>query len=355
MNATPSRRLAVIGSFLIVALLLQPQSGGAQDATPPAGDDPCLAAAGTSTPWPMWPDMMTPGAMGPGMMIGDPELMTLDMLRYHAMVDTTIAQVAIARAEQAELRTLAEQVLRARQAEADQLNQWRQQWYPGQPELPMGPMMGPMMGMMMGPMMGSMMQGTPWPGMPGMLDISQMMPIMGMMGMGPNSVVAALCTASPADPAIVDAMLVSAQMTQVMPQMMGQWVTRPELRQFVQDAAATRQAELEQLLQVQGSLPATDGTPAAAASGAGATVEAYDIYFEPRELTISAGTDVILTLPNEGVTLHNFSIDVLGISVDIPAGATETVTINAPAGSYEYYCNVPGHKPAGMVGTLIVQ
>jgi uncharacterized cupredoxin-like copper-binding protein len=59
-------------------------------------------------------------------------------------------------------------------------------------------------------------------------------------------------------------------------------------------------------------------------------------------------------LPNEGVTPHNFSIDELGISVDIAPGATEETVINAPAGEYEYYCNVPGHKQAGMVGTLTV-
>ena len=29
--------------------------------------------------------------------------------------------------------------------------------------------------------------------------------------------------------------------------------------------------------------------------------------------------------------------------------------INAPPGTYEYYCNVTGHKEAGMVGTLIVE
>lgn len=357
MSGTASRRLAATVVFVIAALLLQPQSSGAQDATPPAGGDPCLAAAGTSTPWPMWPDMMTPGAMGPGMMtpgamgpgmmMGDPELMTLDMLRYHAMLDTTIAQVAIARAEQAELRMLAEQVLSTRQAETEQLDQWRQQWYPNQPELPMGPMMGPMMG--------SMMQGTPWPGMPMMPNIQEMLPLMGMMGMGPQSFLATLCAAAPVDPAVVDALIVSTQMSAFMPQMMQQWVTRSELRQFAQDVAATRQQELEQLLQLRQSLSATLGTPAAAAGGASATVEAYDIYFEPKQLTVAAGTDVTVMLHNEGVTLHNFSIDALGISVDIPAGATETVTINAPAGSYEYYCNVPGHKPAGMVGTLIVQ
>ena len=74
------------------------------------------------------------------------------------------------------------------------------------------------------------------------------------------------------------------------------------------------------------------GTPSTAAGGAGATIESYDIYFEPKALTIPAGTEVTLTLPNEGVTLHNFSIDALGISVDIAPGATEQVVINAPAG-----------------------
>jgi uncharacterized cupredoxin-like copper-binding protein len=65
-------------------------------------------------------------------------------------------------------------------------------------------------------------------------------------------------------------------------------------------------------------------------------------------------TIVTITLPNEGVTLHNFAIDELGVDVDIDPGATQQVTINAPAGTYEYYCNVPGHKQAGMKGTLTV-
>ena len=62
-----------------------------------------------------------------------------------------------------------------------------------------------------------------------------------------------------------------------------------------------------------------------------------------------------MQLPNVGAALHNFSIDELGISVDIAPGATEETVITAPAGEYEYYCNVPGHKPAGMLGTLTVQ
>lgn len=49
------------------------------------------------------------------------------------------------------------------------------------------------------------------------------------------------------------------------------------------------------------------------------------------------------------------AIDALGISVDLAPGETREVTINAPAGDDESFCNVPGHAAAGMTGTLAVQ
>jgi uncharacterized cupredoxin-like copper-binding protein len=106
-----------------------------------------------------------------------------------------------------------------------------------------------------------------------------------------------------------------------------------------------------------GATPAAGGEEQAAGQAAGEAfeVESYDIYFEPDELSIPADTDVTVRLPNAGAAQHNFSIDELGISVDIAPGATEETVINAPAGEYEYYCNVPGHKEAGMEGTLTVQ
>jgi uncharacterized cupredoxin-like copper-binding protein/mono/diheme cytochrome c family protein len=84
-------------------------------------------------------------------------------------------------------------------------------------------------------------------------------------------------------------------------------------------------------------------------------VTSFDIYFEPAEVAIPADTDVTFHLPNDGAAAHNFSIDALGIDVDLAPGSEEQVVINAPAGTYEYYCNVPGHKEAGMVGTLVVE
>ena len=85
------------------------------------------------------------------------------------------------------------------------------------------------------------------------------------------------------------------------------------------------------------------------------TVGSFDIYFEPTQVFIAANTDVVFTLPNNGTGPHSFVIDALGINVQLAPGETKTVTINAPAGTYEYYCDVPGHLAAGMVGTLTVQ
>jgi uncharacterized cupredoxin-like copper-binding protein len=106
----------------------------------------------------------------------------------------------------------------------------------------------------------------------------------------------------------------------------------------------------------EGTPVAGEATPAVGGESTAAPVEivSHDIFFEPDTLTILANTDVTVSLPNQGVSAHNFSIDALGIDVDLPPGATEEIVINAPAGEYEFYCNVPGHKEAGMVGTLVV-
>jgi glucose/arabinose dehydrogenase/plastocyanin len=102
---------------------------------------------------------------------------------------------------------------------------------------------------------------------------------------------------------------------------------------------------------------ATDGSPATGAVGTGdeVTVESVDIDFNPNEFTIPANTDVTVHLPNNGAVRHNFSVEELGINVDIPPGEEQTITINAPAGEYTYYCDVPGHRQAGMVGTMTVE
>ena len=109
-------------------------------------------------------------------------------------------------------------------------------------------------------------------------------------------------------------------------------------------------------------------TPAAAATpGAGGeagdvatsdqfTIESHDIFLHAdRDRRSLRHRSDAFCCRTSGVTAHNFSIDALDISVDIAPGETKEVTIKAPEGEYEYYCNVPGHKEAGMVGTLIAR
>ena len=101
------------------------------------------------------------------------------------------------------------------------------------------------------------------------------------------------------------------------------------------------------------------GTPAAGQQGqaqTAPTIEMVDIGYKPNQLTIPANTDVTLTLKNTGQLPHTFDIDALNIHSDqVQPGQTATVKINAAAGSYQFYCREPGHKDAGMVGTLTVQ
>lgn len=97
--------------------------------------------------------------------------------------------------------------------------------------------------------------------------------------------------------------------------------------------------------------------------------------FTSKEITLEKGKLVKLVLNNKDAVLHDFSIDKIGVKVKeaegaehneqskapdlhvaADAGKTGTVefTLTAP-GTYTYYCTVPGHKDAGMSGTLTVR
>jgi plastocyanin len=87
------------------------------------------------------------------------------------------------------------------------------------------------------------------------------------------------------------------------------------------------------------------------------TVEAQDSFqFDPTALTASVGQTVNVTLDNTGVLEHNFVIDELNVRLGpIQGGQTSNGSFTPDAaGSYTYYCDVPGHREAGMEGTLTV-
>jgi uncharacterized cupredoxin-like copper-binding protein len=80
-----------------------------------------------------------------------------------------------------------------------------------------------------------------------------------------------------------------------------------------------------------------------------------EMFFDPDQIRIPADTDVPILFENQGVTLHNFSVNDTDISVDVEPGATAEQIINLPAGKYRVFCDEPGHKEAGMTAQLIVK
>ena len=78
------------------------------------------------------------------------------------------------------------------------------------------------------------------------------------------------------------------------------------------------------------------------------------LAFVETELSAPAG-EITLDLTNDSAVPHNIAVDgAEGVSDTIQDGGTAELTVNLPAGTYEYYCDVPGHRQAGMVGTLTV-
>jgi outer membrane protein assembly factor BamB len=95
-------------------------------------------------------------------------------------------------------------------------------------------------------------------------------------------------------------------------------------------------------------------TPDAAVGGA-TSVSAVDIAFEPKQMSIAADTDVTVTVTNNGALQHDWVVENTDFASPLlNGGDTADVVVNLPAGEYVYFCSVPGHREAGMQGTLTV-
>ena len=80
------------------------------------------------------------------------------------------------------------------------------------------------------------------------------------------------------------------------------------------------------------------------------------IAFNTKTLSAKAGS-VTITFANASPLEHNLTIgqgsSVLGATPTF-TGGSRTLTLNLKPGTYTYYCTVPGHRAAGMEGTLTV-
>ncbi len=75
------------------------------------------------------------------------------------------------------------------------------------------------------------------------------------------------------------------------------------------------------------------------------------------ELTLTVSPGDTIEIVSDAILEHTFNLDALAIDVAVPPGQTVEVMMpdDAAPGAYEFYCTVPGHKEAGMAGTLVVE
>jgi plastocyanin len=78
------------------------------------------------------------------------------------------------------------------------------------------------------------------------------------------------------------------------------------------------------------------------------------LAFSAAKATAAAG-DVKIEMPNKSGTPHDIVIDGLGEGEVTSDGVSSFEAALAAGKTYTYYCSVPGHREAGMQGTLTVK
>jgi uncharacterized cupredoxin-like copper-binding protein len=103
---------------------------------------------------------------------------------------------------------------------------------------------------------------------------------------------------------------------------------------------------------------APTATGGSTGSGAAIDVTLGDFVIEPKTLEATAGT-VTFKVTNTGKSPHNFAVVSNGQEVkktkNLVNGQSDTLEIDLSAGTYQVICDIPGHKEAGMVGTLTIK
>jgi len=108
-------------------------------------------------------------------------------------------------------------------------------------------------------------------------------------------------------------------------------------------------------LRAEATAGTPEATPARTDEPLVVTIDLYDLYYVPCAIAIPADTPVTLSLTNLGTAIGNVVVDELGIaSEELNEGDSLEMTIEAPAGEYAFYSDVPGQPAAGRAGILLV-
>jgi plastocyanin len=106
----------------------------------------------------------------------------------------------------------------------------------------------------------------------------------------------------------------------------------------------------------------TAASPAPAAGGGHALALAANpegnLEYNTKSLSASAG-QVTITFTNSSPLQHNVNVEsssggVVGATPRFQGGS-KTLTLSLKPGVYKFFCSVPGHRQAGMEGTITVK
>lgn len=76
-----------------------------------------------------------------------------------------------------------------------------------------------------------------------------------------------------------------------------------------------------------------------------------DVKFVPGTLELSPGRTSVF-IKNEDLIRHTFVIEETGVKQELPGNTDRRMEFDLPAGTYRFYCDVPGHE--NMEGTIKV-
>jgi plastocyanin len=109
------------------------------------------------------------------------------------------------------------------------------------------------------------------------------------------------------------------------------------------------------------STPSTTSTAPAASAGGSLSLETNregQLEYSTKSLSATAGK-VSIAFTNNSPIGHNMTIEsssgsTVGATPTFQGG-TKTLSVDLKPGTYKYFCTVPGHRAAGMEGTITVK
>jgi uncharacterized protein (DUF305 family) len=220
--------------------LMSPVPAAAQEATP-AMTYACVV--GASTPGAMAHEMPMAGTPAAGMdhMAMEFDQMYIDMMIPHHQSIIAMAQAALPRLQDGQLREIANAVIETQGAEIAQLQEYREAWYGDPNPMPMDDSMMTAMERML-------------PGMGNMEAIAAMMDA--------EALVAAFCAAENADLAFIDLTIPHHEMAIGASEAALEQATHPEIQVVAQQVIDAQEREIEELTEIRQGLTES-ATPSA--------------------------------------------------------------------------------------------